>query len=279
MMMTYINRATGILLVFSFFVIQVAGVYASPQSAGPSLEPSSDNPHVNSSVSSPLVQSLGVAMPGGNTTNSTPLDDASVMGNQPNAYTWRLNLSGICSGAQLQSLRIITQTSATNEEPTSGLFLGVYGSNDLTMLDSYSINSGLGDDSDPWISPMFGFSSPTIDRGTSGTTGPYTTFPANLGMNGTLDATWDLTGLNTQDPIGIFIQHWLSSGTTTAQTTIQSATVTYDDAACTINTSTTTSQPSATLASTGQSLFSIYAIVTALVLPAIIFATGRKAER
>ena len=46
-----------------------------------------DNPHINSSVSSPDVVSLGITMPGTNTTIATPLDDASAMLG-PNGYTW-----------------------------------------------------------------------------------------------------------------------------------------------------------------------------------------------
>ena len=258
--------------------IYIPVVRAQSQSAELPLTVSSDDPHINSDVNSSTITGLGVATPGGNTVSGTPRDDASLI-TGPNAYTWRVDLSGICTGAQLKSLKIVTQSDTTDEEPTSGIFLGVYGTSNLTMFDSYSINGGMGEDSNPWISPMFGTPGPVVDRGKTGTTGPFTTFPADLGMEGELNATWDLTNVNRQEPLGIYIQHWLSGDLTTAQTTIESITLSYDDAGCATTPTIAPSQSLSTLAATGQNQLPIFLLVALLTLPAVTYIARRRLLR
>lgn len=241
---------------------------AATQSVVVPTTAASDNPHINNDITSPDIRSTGVMTPGSNTAASTPLDDASSMGGSPNGYTWRFDLSGICSGAQLQTLRVVTSTiTDTTPEPTSGVFLGVYGSEDLTMLNTYTINGGLGEDSNTWVQSLFSFEAAVIDRGTSGTVGPTTTFPADAGLAGQLDATWSLTGLDSGDTLGLYVQHWLA-GNTTAQTAIQSVELTYDDAGCigelTDAEVESTDVPSEQLAESGQASTQMF--ITALAL-------------
>lgn len=69
----------------------------------------------------------------------------------------------------------------------------------------------------------------SIDRGTGDGT---TYFPASLGANGPLDATWDLSSTVVGNQVGIFVDHWITSNTATIQTTVQSAELSYDDSSC-----------------------------------------------
>lgn len=191
----------------AFSVMPAKTLYAAAQTVAVPTQIASDDPHFNSDISSPTAAGTGVSLQLPLNSTTTPLDDASVMSGMPNGYTWRLAVPELCSGAQLTSLRIVTNTTAVDEEPTSGLLLGLYSSNNLTMLGSYSINGGNGEDGQTWIPALFGTDAFGIDRGTNGSFGPNLTFPANLGMAGTLDGTWDISGITPGEPIGIYIQH------------------------------------------------------------------------
>jgi len=162
-----------------------------------------------------------------NTTNtqSDSLDSNNTSG--PWGYTWHITMPTLCSGAQIQSMRLITDTQTQNETPLSGVFLALYGGSDnLVFRSNYTINNGKGEDLDTWFPAPF--ATPAIDRGI----GDNGEFPAALGLAGQLDATWDLSAYTAGDTLGIYLQHWFNGSTTIAQTTIQSVQLTYDDANC-----------------------------------------------
>lgn len=264
----FIASGLTVTMLFVFSVLPASVVHAATQTVSLTTTAASDDPHINGDVGSPTVSSLGVNVQNPLNNTTTPLDDASVMVN-PHGYTWRLSVPNLCSGAELLSLRLISQTSAENEESTSGLFLVPYRTSNLTMLDSYTINGGNGEDSNTWVPAIFGYSAPGIDRGTGGVIGPFTTFPANAGMQGTLDGTWNISGHPVNEPIGVYVQHWMEGDTTTAQTTIESATLTYDDSGCNSASTTansTNSDAEDELAGTGVSAYAVTVLAGALVL-------------
>ncbi len=159
------------------------------------------------------------------TTQSDSLDSNNTPG--PWVYTWHITMPTLCNGAQIQSMRLITDTQTQNETPLSGLFLALYGGSDsLVFRSNYTINDGKGEDLDTWWAAPF--ATPAIDRGI----GDNGEFPAALGLAGQLDATWDLSTYIPGDTLGIYVQHWFNGSTTIAQTTIQSVQLTYDDANC-----------------------------------------------
>lgn len=237
----------------------------------------SDDPHLNSNPSSPTLGTMGVELQSPLNDTTTQISDASLMDNSPHAYTWRLDIPELCSGAELLSLRITTQTVAEDEEPTTGVFLNPYRVNNLTMFDGSTINGGNGEDANTWVPALFATDSPAIDRGTSGSFGPYTTFPADLGMNGTLDGTWDISGYPADQGLGVYVQHWLAGDTATAQTTIQSATLTYDDSGCSLTNSggadSNSDSEKAELASTGENTSVIAALSLLLVISGLSVVT------
>ncbi|MBP9738505.1 LPXTG cell wall anchor domain-containing protein [Candidatus Saccharibacteria bacterium] len=272
-------------LVYGFIAIALtvlslmpATAYAATQTVVVPTQAVSDDPHINSDVLSPMVSAMGVNLQAPLNNTTTPLDDASLMP-APSGYTWRLVVPEMCEGAQLESLRIVTSTLAVDEEPTTGLFLGLYGSNNLTMLSSYSVNSGNGEDGNSWVPSLFSTDAPVIDRGTTGSFGPATTFPANLGMAGTLDGTWDISGYTPGEPLGVYIQHWLSGDLTTAQTTIESVTLTYDDAGCASSVSggsESSDAAQAGLAATGDNTSTSTIVAVALLISSFVLILGNR---
>jgi len=208
---------------------------------------------------------------------TTQINDASLMDNSPRGYTWRLEIPELCSGAELLSLRIVTETTAEDEEPTTGVILTPYRVNNLTMFDEYIINGGNGEDTNTWVPALFAEDSPAIDRGASGSFGPNPTFPADLGMNGTLDGTWDISGYPADQGLGVYVQHWMAGDTATAQTTIQSATLTYDDSGCSLTNSrdadSSTDSEQAELAGTGENTYVIAALSLLLAISGLSAVT------
>lgn len=250
-----LSALAGAMLLIMLMPVQAA--YASQQIVTVPTQSASDDPQVvENGVVLGSFGDLGVNLQPPLNDTTTPLDDASLMTPAPNGYTWRFTLPELCNNAELISLRIVTDTVATDEEPVTGVLMGIYGSDDLALFDSFDINNGNGEDGSTWLDALFGTSLPVVDRGAAGTWITVPTFPGDLGMDGTLDANWDISGQDVNEPLGIYIQHWLAGDTATAQTTIQSAQLTYDDEQCSEQTDLTNVDKEAqpTLANTGVNI-------------------------
>lgn len=226
-------------------------IQAAPQSVQLETVIASDDPLVSSSFTA---SDLNVSLSTPINTTTTQLDVAS---SSPWGYTWRLSIPTLCEGAAIQSIRIATNTETEDEEGAAsdqfnGIFLALYSTDSsIGFMDGYTISEG--EDLNLWGPAVFGIPAPAIDRGIA--IGPL--FPADLGVAGDLDATWDVSGYDFSEPIGVYIQQMVS-GTTTTQTIIESVTLTYDDAGCATsvqgaNSSGVSQGSAARLASTGMS--------------------------
>ncbi len=210
------------LFLLTLAVIPIPKANAATKTVELSTTPASDDPYAV--LGAPNVSGTGVDLIIPPSATTTQLDDASTMSGTPTGYTWRVTMPELCDGAQIQSVRVVMDVEAAAETGYSGVISAIYsGSDDMFFRDNYTINEG--EDVQAWSpAPWPAYA---IDRGIE----DDGFFPANLGVDGTLDATWDLVDYNPSDTLGIFIQHWLT-GTTTAQTTIQSVTLSYDDSEC-----------------------------------------------
>ena len=150
----------------------------------------------------------------------------------------------------------------------------------MVPINNYSIN--VGEDGNTWAPTAFGQATiPFVDRGIGD---GVNTFPASLGFDGRIDAVWDITGYE-QNDVGIYIQQ-IVDNSVTAQTTIESIDLTYDDTNCVraasqasaSDTSNDTTN-SAQLAATGTNTDSINLIATTLLITsATTFVMKRKAS-
>lgn len=270
-----IKKVAGLSILFAvavgmFMVLPAQRASAAIQSVPLTTVPALDDPAINGSTMS----SLGVQMVSPLNVTTTQQDTG---GGAPRGYTWRLTFPSVCNGADLQNIRIVTNTTAQNEAPLGGAFLGIYGGNDLAFRSGYTVN--VGEDSNTWAPVLFGLPSPLIDRGLGD---GNTTFPANAGYSGALDGTWDISNYVTGEPLGIYIQQWVG-GTTEEQTTIQSVVLTYDDSGCTTlsnannsnNNSVVTTEAGPRLANTGSD-FSTVRIAAGIIIVITLAITWRR---
>lgn len=199
-------------------MLPVQSASASTKSVPLTTVVASDDPMIDGT----LVSATGVNL-------TVPLDTVTTRQDSSDGaygYTWRVALPIVCTGAKLLNIRVATNTTAQNEEVTGGILLALYSGNDLAANNQYIVNHG--EDGLSWMPALFGFNTYVIDRGLGD---GVNTFPAGLGYAGPIDGTWDISGYNSGDPLGIYVQQWIA-GTTVAQTTIQSITLTYDDTDC-----------------------------------------------
>lgn len=280
-----ITKTTTILMIVSLVGLGVLYspnfVSAAPQSLPITLSPTlDDDPHINNSTDAPTLSMSGVELQTPLNATTTNNDDAATMENVY-GYTWRVVMPDICEGAQITGIRIATNTSASTESSVSGILLAVYGTQDFTVYDQYTITEG--EDGQNWLPPLYSMSTPVVTRGI----GDDTYFPANLGVAGALDATWDITGYTPGDPLGVYIQHWLG-GTTVAQTAIETAELLYDDAGCGSPTddedepgdaSPTSNGSVSTLANTGTPRGLLLAVISlTLLMGSVGFATSIRSK-
>ena len=253
-------------LVFIFSITSVQ-VSAATQTVPLDTTIASDDIHVGEDETSPKLSDLGVSLEAPLDSRTTNLD--ATTGGAPVVYTWRATLPALCEGAQIDNIRLITNTESDNEAPIGGVIIALYDTSRLVTLKNYTIN--IGEDGNTWIPAAFGQTSASfVDRGL-GDGANY--FLANLGYDGAIDAVWDVSNYN-QNNVGIYIQHWIADGPTTIQTTIGSVDLTYDDANCvsTANQASNTldveASSSAQLAATGSSANAINLIATTLLITA-----------
>ncbi|MBP6880355.1 LPXTG cell wall anchor domain-containing protein [Candidatus Saccharibacteria bacterium] len=277
---TRIKQLSGVVFVSILLIFSISGINVSAATQTLQLNTTTANDDIHiADESSQLVSELGVVITDPSNNIATNLDDRS-SAEPPAGYSWRADLSSLCTGAQIQNIRLTTNTIAQNEAAVGGVFLGLYNTNDLVLLNNYTIATG--EDGNTWLPVAFGQSSfATVDRGLGD---GVNFFPASLGYAGRLDATWDITGYN-QDDIGIYIQQWIGGQTTTAQTTIETAELTYDDAGCASQASasqTTSSAPegnaptSAQLPATGSNIAHLYLASAGLAFLSIVFIAFSK---
>ncbi len=275
----YLAVAVVLSLVF-IFSITSTGVSAASKtiSLDPTANTTIDDVRVGADESASKASESGVIL-------EDPLDDRTtnvdVRGvESPHGYGWRVSFPELCSGAQLQSIRLVSNTEAQDEEAIGGIFLAAYRTDNLVLLSDYSIN--IGEDGSTWLQAVTGQPDvPVVDRGLGD---GVNTFPAGLGYAGVLDAVWDISDYD-QDSLGIYIQQWIG-GNTSAQTTIQSVDLTYDDANCVSTASQASASDtsndttnSAQLAATGTNTDSINLIATTLLITsATTFVMKRKAS-
>lgn len=236
-------------------------IQAAPQSVQLETVIASDDP----SISGVLASDTGVVLSTPFSNIATQVDAAQSM---PWGYTWRLSIPALCEGAVIQSIQLVTNTETEDEEGAegdgmwNGIFLALYSTDSsIGFMDGYTITEG--EDLNSWTPALYGIPTPAIDRGIAD--GPL--FPADLGVAGGLDATWNVSGYDFSEPIGVYIQQMVS-GTTTTQTTIESVMLTYDDAGCATsvqgaNSSGVSQGSAARLASTGmsQGLLGLVAVI------------------
>ncbi len=162
--------------------------------------------------------------------NDASTDFSSYTGGAPDGFTFRVTIPPLCEGAMITGLRIRTDTTADNSGPGGGILLGAYRGSDLTVIEDYIINNGYGEDANTWLQALSGNPAPIISRGNELGSIIY---PADLGIEGMLDGTWDISGAQPGDQIGILIEHlFFAAGTDTVQTIISAVDIIYDDAGC-----------------------------------------------
>ncbi len=228
--MTIKNIKTfGVLAFFVFTLVSlpVPQAHAATKTVELSTTPASDDPIFDGDTAA---TEAGVTIEAPLNDTMTPVDDEASAAS-PNGYTWHAPIPELCVGSTITGVRVKTNSAVEDEAPISGIFLATYDVSTLNIFDQYSINDNKGEDLQLWWPGQF--AAPAVDRGIGD---GQSLFPASLGFNGPLDATWDLSGNNPSDGIGIYIQHWINGinqgSTTTAQTTIQSVTLSYDDSGC-----------------------------------------------
>ena len=273
----YLAVAVVLSLVFIFSITSVQ-VSAASKTVPLDTAAASEDIYTGADESSPKATDFGVNLATPLDSKTTRLDDGDVSG--VSGYNWRANFPKLCSGAQLQSIHLVTDSSAQNETGLSGIFLAVYRTDNLVPINNYSIN--VGEDGNTWAPTAFGQATiPFVYRGIGD---GVNTFPASLGFDGRIDAVWDITGYE-QNDVGIYIQQ-IVDNSVTAQTTIESIDLTYDDTNCVraasqasaSDTSNDTTN-SAQLAATGTNTDSINLIATTLLITsATTFVMKRKAS-
>ncbi len=215
-----------VLIIFAvMLIVPISRASASTKTVELSTTPALDDPIYDGGTK---VSDVGVAITAPLNSTTTPIDSEATA-HSPKGYTWRVTIPDLCDGAQITGLRVKTNSHAENESPNSGVFFLAYDVGTNRIFSHYSVNDGKGEDTNSWMPTLTGIVAPSIDRGTGDGT---TYFPASLGANGPLDATWDLSSTVVGNQLGIYVQHWITSNTATIQTTIQSVELSYDDSNC-----------------------------------------------
>ena len=253
-------------------VLPSASVFAAEQTITIPTVAAADDPMVPSPSGDALASTVGVNLKAPLNDAATQVDSAAAMGGLPTGYTWRVTVPAtLCEGAQIKSLRVRTNTTADVDDAGSGVVVATYPIASGVINTNYGVNGGLGEDMNTWMPALSGAPTPAIDRG-SEAGGMF--WPANLGLAGQLDGTWDISGAQPGDQFGIFVEHlFFGAATEGVQTTIESAQIIYDDANCAIAVDTTPdnegSNPVPTLPDTGDSMF-----VPAIFSIALLLAAG-----
>lgn len=179
------------------------------------LVPASDDPEIFPGV--PLSAGATAVAPVGSTITTSP--------GTIEYTTWRVDLSGLCSGAAIQTVRVVTDSTVTlPEDPEDGVFLSVYTDvgGPAAAIHSPNYTIAVGNDS-----AQFG-----LDIGPfRGSAGNWGATPGPLPITGQLDVTYTTTGATNTSVVGVLVTHDnnASGGITTTVTAVE---VTYDDALC-----------------------------------------------
>lgn len=230
-----INKAHVAVVFLVTMVVSVilppASVFAAEQTITVPTIVAADDPIVPNPLGDMPASSAGVNLKAPLNDTATQVDDAVTMAGLPTGYTWRVAVpTTLCEGAQVTGLRIRTNTAADVDDAGSGVIMASYSVASMAINTSYSVNNGLGEDLNTWMPALSGAPSPAIDRGSE--MGGMM-WPADLGLAGQLDGTWDISGAQPGDQFGIFIEHlFFGAATEGVQTTIESAQIIYDDAGC-----------------------------------------------
>lgn len=234
--MTQTLKKVSLLLTSFVFIVAAAVINIQPVQAAPqsqnlngnlTFDPD-DNPRLNANPAT-TVTFGGVGINNGSEgASGQTTADANV--NQ--IYTWRLpNLSDhICSNAQLTSLRIVADVSATVEgtPDLAALMLYRIDGSDTYNVGSYTVQQGVD------YAPSTGVITPPGNEGIYGVV--RGTDPALGGqLAGQLEATWNLSSFDTTDNFGVMIQQDSEDGTVDLQTTISTLELSYDDENCTFS--------------------------------------------
>jgi hypothetical protein len=253
------------ILVIGFTLVQTLAL-ASPVGAAPQQAPlggtgsgvnltfdDNDDPLLNDDPTTTATYGgLGINSGSEGTPEQTSADSGTNL-----RYTWRMpslrDQLPLCSNAQLTSLRVVADVTATSEGDPDLVTLAVYRIDGANMyaLGDYTISQGY--DVAPttaFVTPPNGLGVYAVGRGT----------PAQLGgqIAGTIEASWDLSSFDIDDQFGIMVQQDTEDGSTDVQTTIQTVELTYDDENCVVDGAITkTLLNPTTVAPGGQAMFEV----------------------
>lgn len=158
----------------------------------------------------------------------SPTQTQVTVENEGHWYGWAFNPynSLPCEQATPQSVRI----RASNSLETEGLpdwSVMVLASYDGSAISPLTPARPVVEGYSPDLSPFY------VGRWSDGAEGfPPATAEWGIGIEGPMEAVWDISSLSSTDQLALGVGHDAEDGTTGLQTTVESVVVTYDTTAC-----------------------------------------------